>query len=99
MELELTQTLEALRAELSTAIQAASGDDIQFPVEGVQIELTVVAKRAVDAKGGVRFWVVEASSGASLAHEKTHRIVVTLGKPTDKSGVPIKVQRRSSDKP
>jgi hypothetical protein len=99
MEFDLAETLAALRTDLSTAVQAASDSDLQFPVETVQVELTVVAKRAGDARAGVRFWVVDAGSSASMAREQTHRIVVNLGPPTDENGAPVRVRRRLADRP
>lgn len=99
MEFDLAETLAALRTDLSTAVQAASGSHLQFPVQTVQVELTVVAKRTGDARAGVRFWVVDAGSSASMGREKTHRIVVNLGPPTDENGVPISVHRTTADRP
>ena len=39
-QLELAETVEALRAELARAAAAGAGASFQFPVTGVQLEFT-----------------------------------------------------------
>ncbi len=54
-QLELAETVEALRAELARAAAAGAGTGFQFPVDGVQMEfhvgVTVTLGSPVDQSG------------------------------------------------
>lgn len=95
----LVETIEALRAQLSEAVAAGTGQEIQFPVDGVELEFHVGVTRSVEGNGGVRFWVVELGASASYGVESIHKVSVHLGAPVDAAGQTIKVQRTMSEKP
>jgi Trypsin-co-occurring domain 2 len=98
-QIGLKETIEALRAELSAAVESGSDAEIQFPVGEVQLEVNVGVTRTADAKGGVRFWVLELGGGGSRATESLQKISVTLEPPVDRTGAPVKVTRRLDRKP
>lgn len=98
-QLELAETVEALRAELARAAAAGAGAGFQFPVTGVQLEFHVACTRAGEAKGGVRFYVVELGGSAGYAQEEIQTVTVTLGAPVDQNGDPVKIYRGSTQKP
>ena len=98
-QLELAETVEALRAELARAAAAGAGAGFQFPVTGVQLEFHVAVTKAVDGKAGVKFWVVELGGAASYAREEIQTVTVTLGAPVDQNGELVKVYRGSAQKP
>lgn len=95
----LAETIEALRAELGEATAAARGHAIQFPVAGVELEFHVGVTRDVDGTAGVRFWVVELGSGASMAREEVQRVRVTLGPPVTADASPVRVGRDLDTRP
>ena len=66
-KLELAEVISALREELNLAKQNATGEDIRFNINNVEIELqTVVEKKVAGEAGGkVRFWVLDADTKAS----------------------------------
>jgi hypothetical protein len=98
-QLELAETVEALRAELARAMEAGAGAGVQFPVTGVQLEFHVAVTRTGQGSGGVRFWVVEVGGAGSYAREEIQTVTVTLGAPVDHNGAPVKIYRGSDQKP
>ncbi len=55
----VSETIDALRAELRAAITQAEGQEIQFPVGGVQLEFQVGITREGSADGKLKVWVLE----------------------------------------
>jgi hypothetical protein len=97
--LELAETVEALRAELSRAAAAGAGAGFQFPVTGVQLEFHVAVTKSGEGRARVKFYVVELGGAGSYAREEIQTVTVTLGAPVDQSGDPVKVYRGSADMP
>ena len=54
-QLELAETVEALRAELARAAAAGAGAGFQFPVAGVQLEFHVAVTKTGEGRAGVKF--------------------------------------------
>jgi hypothetical protein len=98
-QLELAETMEALRAELAQAVKAGAKADFQFPVTGVQLEFHVGVTKTRGVNGGVRFYVVELGGSGDYAREEIQTVTVTLGAPVDQSGAPVKIHRGSDEMP
>lgn len=98
-QLELAETVEALRAELARAAAVGAESDFQFPVAGVQLEFHVAVTKSGEGRAGVKFYVVELGGSGSYAREEIQTVTVTLGAPVDKSGDPIRIYRGSSEMP
>lgn len=98
-QLELAETVEALRAELAKAAAAGAGTGFQFPVAGVQLEFHVAVTKTGEGRAGVKFWVIELDGSRSYANEQIQTVTVTLGAPVDRNGEPVKIYRSSSEKP
>jgi Trypsin-co-occurring domain 2 len=99
VEIDLAETVEALRAELRSAVHAGDDAAIQFPVAGVQMEFHVGVKKTTDGKAGLKFWVIELGVGGGYAHESVQKVIVNFGPPVDRDGTPIKVARQTQQKP
>ena len=95
----LVETIDALRSELAEAVKKAQGQDIQFPIGSVQLEFQVGVTRDVEAKGGVKFWVLELGASGSYANESVQKVTLNLEAPVDDEGRAVKVTRRSQAKP
>ena len=54
-QLELAETIEALRVEMARAAAAGAGAEFQFPVTGVQLEFHVAVTKTSEGKAGVKF--------------------------------------------
>jgi hypothetical protein len=98
-QLELADTVEALRAELARAAAAGADAEFQFPVAGAQLEFHVAVTKTGEGKAGVRFWVVELGGSAGYAREEIQKVTVTLGAPVDQNGDPVKIYRGYTQKP
>jgi hypothetical protein len=98
-QLELAETVEALRAELARAAAAGAGAGFQFPVAGAQLEFHVAVSKTGEGRAGVKFWVVELGGTGSYAREEIQKVTVTLGAPVDQNGDPVKIYRGFTEKP
>lgn len=99
VQLELAETMEALRAELARATEAGAEAGFQFPVTGVQLEFHVGVTKTGEGRAGVRFYVVELGGSGSYAREEIQTVTVTLGPPVDQSGEQVKIYRGSAEMP
>jgi hypothetical protein len=84
----LKEAIGALRSELSEAILAAAGEDLQFQVPDVSMEFQVEIEKSAGASGGIRFWVVELGGEASRTSTNTHSLNFSL-KPVTADGKPV----------
>jgi hypothetical protein len=98
-EIGLVEAIEAVRAELTRAVAESADQEIQFPVDKVDLEFHVGVTRSADASGGIRFWVIELGARVSRESESVHTVKVSLGAPVDPEGKTIKVMRSMSAKP
>jgi NTP-dependent ternary system trypsin peptidase co-occuring protein len=98
-QLELAETVEALRAELAQAAAEGADTGFQFPVTGVQLEFHVGVTKTGEGRGGVKFYVVELGGAAGYAREELQTVTVTLGGPVDQNGEPVKIYRGFAQKP
>jgi hypothetical protein len=95
----LVETITAVRAELSEAAIRGTGESIQFPVEGVELEFHVGVTRTAGATGGVRIWVIELAGSGSYESQTVHKVKVRLGAPVNPQGETLKVNRDLPYKP
>ena len=80
----LADAIQQLRRELQDAVEAGSDEDLRFEVLDLELELQVVVSEessdTVGAKGGIKFWLVEAGAdtqmqdGHSTSQTQTIRI-------------------------
>lgn len=95
----LKETLDALRLELAAAAKEAQEQEIQFPISSIQLEFQVGVTKDMEAKGGVKFWVLELGASGSYANESVQKVTLNLEAPVDAEGRPLKVSRRLQHKP
>ena len=98
-EIELGDTIAALRDELASAVERAKDSDIQFPVGPIQLEFQVGVKKTGEGKAGVKFWVVELGAAGSYSAESIQKVTITLQPPVDRAGQPIKVADTAAQHP
>jgi hypothetical protein len=80
--LELVQAIDALRAQLTVAVERSRGQRIRFDLGEVEIEFTVSLTRDAKAEGGVKIWVLSLGASGARSSAAAQRLKVTL-KPTD----------------
>ena len=86
----LSEAIQNLRGELLVAMQAAPGEALQFRLGPIEMELEVEVTREVAGKGGLKWWLVEASVEVKRASSATHKIKLVL-EPIGADGQRIKV--------
>ena len=66
-EIALKDMIQQLRRELREAVLEGEGDALKFRLDGVELELQVGVTRSEEARGGIKFWVLNA--GAKTAEQ------------------------------
>ena len=95
----LSETIDAVREELAAAAARVGEQEIQFPVGGVELEFNVGVTKAAEGRAGVKLWVIDLGASGSYTQESLQKVKVTLEPPVDRTGAPVKVGRRASEKP
>ncbi len=90
--IRLNEMIQGLRSELMQAKDAAQGEELQFLVEGVEIELEVLASKKAGGGGKVDFWVYTAELAGELTQASKQKLKLRL-KPLTEEG-DLKVSRR-----
>lgn len=95
----LDEALEALRAELASARVKAAGQDLQFPVESLTIELKVGVTRSKEGKAGFHVPLIEAQLGGSVGVDRQalQTVTLVLGAPVGQRGNRVKVASASDE--
>ncbi len=84
----LADAIRALRSELSESVLAGAEEDLRFQVGEVELQFQVEVERSAVAKGGIRFWVVEAGGEGKHASTSTHLVKIPLT-PMTSRGQPV----------
>jgi Trypsin-co-occurring domain 2 len=89
--------LESLRAELADAQRAGRDSDLRLQVDKVELDLEVQSTWETGAKGGVKFWVVDAGADGRWKSGLTQHLKLSLT-PFSADGEPLAV-RDEMDQP
>jgi len=84
----LKDAIAALRGELIESIITAQGERLRFEVGEITMEFQVEVERSAEARGGIKFWVVEVGTGGAVKGKDVHRVVIPL-KPVRADGKPV----------
>ncbi len=84
----LQEAIAALRAELIESVVASQGERLRFEVGEVTMEFQIEVERSIEAKGGLKFYVVELGAGGTEKSKDVHKVVIPL-KPIRVDGKPI----------
>ena len=96
-ELGLAEAIRRLRAEISEAAQAAEGEELQFALGPIELELQVELTISAGAKADFKWVVVSLGADAKAQNLQRHRVKLTLS-PTI-HGEPVKVNRGGGSRP
>jgi hypothetical protein len=80
--LELASAVEAIRGQLSEAMERAEAHRLQFELGDIEIEFTVTLTDEAKIDGGVKVWVLNAGGSTASSTAAAHRVKLTL-KPRD----------------
>lgn len=78
--LPLADVVQQLREEITNAVDAAdaSGEDLRFRLDKIQLELEVGVTRAAKGESKAKFWVLEFGVGGEVAKSRTQKVVLEL---------------------
>lgn len=93
-KLKLSDMLRALRGELQTAQDEAEQDNLKFLLEDIEVEVQFTTSTKDTAKGGVKFWVVNAEAGAETAAQTVHKVKLKM-KPEAAGGGDVKISGKT----
>ncbi|MFD0683535.1 trypco2 family protein [Actinomadura fibrosa] len=89
--LELVQAIDALRAQLTAAVERSEGQRVRFELGDVEIQLSVSITHDAKAEGKVKVYVLGLGASASESSTTAQTLKVTL-KPIDtKTGRALQV--------
>jgi hypothetical protein len=91
----LADLVDAIRAELETAAINARGQQLQFEVQDVQLEVEVATTGSREAHGGLKVWVLTVGAKGSKTNAATHKVTLNLGAVTS-DGAKFRVSDVSS---
>lgn len=74
----IADAIDYLRAELEEATQRGADRSVRFELGPVKLCLDVSVTRSVDARAGVRFWVINTDAGVGAERSQSHRLEVEL---------------------
>lgn len=97
--IELGTMLDSLRTQLSDLNSRADDHDIVFDVGSVEIDMEVTTVVDGNAKGGLKFLVLnfEAGGGGSRSHSQRMRLTLT---PRDRSeDGPLRIRDNEAERP
>jgi Trypsin-co-occurring domain 2 len=98
-EIGLSDAIAAVRTELAAAVKQGADAELQFPVDGVELEFQLAVTWEGETGRKARFWVLEWGMSGRGAREWAHTVQVTLGPPVNRAGEVVKVTRHSQEKP
>jgi hypothetical protein len=84
----LQEAIAALRTELIESVVASQGERLRFAVGEITMEFQIEVERSIEAKGGLKFYVVELGAGGTEKAKDVHKVVIPL-KPIRADGKPI----------
>lgn len=85
----LPEAITALRSELMKSVFESKGEPIRFEVGEISMEFQIEMERSAEAKGGIKFWVVEFGGGGTIKKTDVHKVVIPLKPIRAKDGKPV----------
>jgi Trypsin-co-occurring domain 2 len=76
--IDLVDVIRDLRTQIGQAQRAAGGEDLQFELGPVELEMSVAVAAEVSGQAKVRFYVLEMGAGGKESEVATQRIKFTL---------------------
>lgn len=74
----LADAIEQIRSELLVALKKGAGQELQFRLRPIELELNIAATEDVSVGGGLKFWVMNFDSEVAEKTTAVHKIKVVL---------------------
>lgn len=89
MDIELADLLTSLRSEINRARINATGEDVRFRIDSIDLEVQVEVEKTGEGNAGVKFWVLTAGGKETARSAQTHVVKLSLTAETA-AGDPVK---------
>lgn len=76
--IDLVDVIRDLRSQIGQAQVASAGEDLQFEVGPIELEMSVAVTAEVSGQAKVRFYVLELGGGGKDSEVSTQRMKITL---------------------
>ena len=96
--IDLVQAIAAVREQLQEAAAQAAAEDIQFEVEGLEIEFQVELRQDDRAKVGAKAWVLNAGMEIGEGKVNSHRVKINLKPQVAATGESVKISEDQASK-
>jgi len=83
--IDLKTAIAALRSELIGSFLASQNEPVRFEIGEIAMQFQLEIEQSTEAKGSLKFWVVEGSFGGAAKEKNTHTLTIPL-KPLRKDG-------------
>ena len=77
-QIPLAEMLVGLRKELLEAQRQAENEKLKFKIDDIEVELRVGTTKTGVVKGGVKFWVVDASAEGEIDAQRFQTVRLKL---------------------
>ena len=74
----LAAAISNLRAELVRAMEDGANQVVRFRLKPIELELNLAISHDAEAKGGVKFWVIDAGASGKYSNAMTQKLKLTL---------------------
>ena len=86
----LADLVDAVRAQLEAAALRSRGQDLQFEVQGLHLEVDVAVEGSREGEGGLKVWVLSVGGKRSRTDTATHKVTLDLAA-VNQAGTKFKV--------
>lgn len=76
--IELRAVVDQLREELTALTLTVSGEELQFAVEAIELELKVGVTKSAGADAKAKFWVLEVGAKGEYKTDETQTVKLKL---------------------
>lgn len=76
--IELRAVVDQLREELTSLTQTAAGEELQFVVEAIELELKVGVTKTAGADAKAKFWVLEVGGKGEYKADETQTVKLKI---------------------
>jgi hypothetical protein len=77
-QIPLASAIQALRHELTTAVEAGQDEKVRFALGDIELEFQVQIARERRANAGIAFWVLSLGAEGSRSAGHTHTVRLSL---------------------
>ena len=91
-EVGLAEAIASLRQELSQALAEGKGQEVQFKLGPIELDLQLQVENKVGANAGIKWWLISLGGSGEHSSGRTHHLKLTL-QPLGPDGAELQVSQ------